>query len=473
MASLRLGGKLRRLRQELKLSQTQMAARLDISPSYLNLLEHNQRALTVPLLLKLAQTFDIEVAAFTRDDDERLIRELTEAFADPVFDGHDLKTTDLTGMVAQSPQLARAVLDLYRAWRNRADAPARDIRADPDEPTAPPIGIPVEEVADFIQARGNYFRDLEQAAEQLWDEAALSLDGLPRKLAEHLASRYAVDVLTQPELPGGALRQYDPRTRRLALAEALTPAGRAFQMAHQVAMLAHRPVIERLAANGKLTSAEADQLARISLANYFAAAVMMPYDAFLEAARRGRYDIERLMRRFGTSFEQCSQRLTTLSRPGDKGIPFHFLRLDLAGNIAKRFSGSGIPIARFGGACPRWNVHAAFTQPGQIRTQVSRLPDGSTWFCIARTVKRPGQLGQVERSACGIGCGIEHAREIAYADGLDLGAAARVVEIGVACRVCPRAQCADRAEPAPGFLGGLDLDWRGASPLAGPGPGGK
>src|SRR5713101_9364527 len=120
----RLGGKLRRLRRERKLSQATMAEQLGISASYLNLLEHNQRPVTVPALLKLAQRFSIDVQSLTAEDDSRLVSELMEAFADPLFDADDVKVNDLTDLVAASPNLGQALLTLYRAYRSgRPHAP--------------------------------------------------------------------------------------------------------------------------------------------------------------------------------------------------------------------------------------------------------------------------------------------------------------------------------------------------------------
>jgi hypothetical protein len=247
------------------------------------------------------------------------------------------------------------------------------------------------------------------------------------------------------------LRDYNPLTRRLELSEMLPLSSRTFQLAHQIAYLGFRPQLEHLSAGGKLTSAASDALARSALANYFAAAVMMPYDRFIQSARETRHDVEVLQSRFGVSFEQVCHRLTTLKRPGNEGVPFHLIRVDIAGNISKRFSASGIHIARFGAACPRWNVYDAFTTPGMIRVQVSEMPDGQTFFCLARTVEaaghravRSGLQPRLEKRAIALGCAIHHARDIVYADGLHLEDKQIVTPIGVSCRTCQRMDCADR-----------------------------
>src|SRR4029079_13274406 len=179
--------------------------------------------------------------------------------------------------------------------------------------------------------------------------------------------------------------------------------------------------------------------------NYFAAAVVMPYQMFRDAAKKVRYDVDILRNRFGVSFEQVCHRLTTLRRPGAEGVPMHFIRVDIAGNISKRFSASGIHIARFGAACPRWNVYDAFATPGMLRVQVSRMPEGQAYFCVARTVqaarrinRRGGLPHRAGQLSIGLGCAIQHARDLVYSDGLNLDDPEIVTPIGVSCRTCPR-----------------------------------
>ena len=458
MTEARFGGKLRRLRQDRRLSQAQMAEQLGISASYLNLLEHNQRPVTVPVLIKLSQRFSIDMELFNATDDARLLSELMEAFADPMFDAHDIKAADVKELVGASPNLGRAALTLYQAYRgSRTASRAPDEATETGEPDMDlPTGMPSEEVSDFLQLKGNYFADLEAAAEALWQEHQLSLETLYQDLTRVLATRFAVDVAVLPaDEMAGALRAYKPLSRRLCLSELLPVSSRSFQLAHQIALLGARDQILFAASGGKFTTAEADLLARSALANYFAGAVMMPYERFLEAARSSRYDLDILQHRFGASFEQICHRLTTLRRPGLAGVPFHLIRVDIAGNISKRYNGSGIQIARFGAACPRWNVYDAFSTPGMLRIQVSRMPDGGSFFCVARTIQpagRPatrGPFGQrVSQLSIGLGCPLAHARALVYADGLNLDDPQAMTPIGVNCRICERTDCTDRAMPS-------------------------
>ncbi len=452
-----LGAKLRGLRRKEGLSQTQLAETLGISASYLNLIEHNKRPLTAPLLIQLAQRYQLDLHAFSPEEDAAMASDLSETFGDPLFETLDLTTAELRDFVSQCPTAARGLLTLYRAYRAYRDArsAAEDLAAKVSEGQdllgLDRTRLPSEEVNDFIQRARNHFPALETAAEALWKDAGLGADGLFRDLARHLleAHRVVVRVVPAPE-SGGVLRRYQPERRLLELSEGLPLHSRVFQLAHQVALLEHGEALDGLAEDPLLTCAESRALARVALANYFAGAVMMPYAPFRSAAKKERHDIELLARRFQASFEQVCHRLTTLRRKGMEGIPFHFLRIDIAGNISKRFSASGIRFARFAGACPRWNVHAAFLTPGSIRTQLSQMPDGSTFFCIARTIRRESGGAHADHAvmAVGLGCEVTHARQLIYADGLDLANTAAAVPIGVSCRLCERADCAERAFPA-------------------------
>jgi predicted transcriptional regulator/DNA-binding XRE family transcriptional regulator len=473
MKSVRIGGKLRRLRQDRHLTQMQMAEALEISPSYLNLLEGNQRPVTVRVLLKLAEKFQIDLNSLAGDDDERLTTTLMEAFSDPMFDAADVKATDIRDLAATLPALGRAVLDLYNAYKRN---PAGDSTSSFGDDTTEigSLAIPSEEVAEFLQKRLNHFPDLEEAAEQLWVENGLAIHTLSRDLIQLLATRYAVDVDIVPsETMGGAMRRYNPLTRRLELSEMLPLASRTFQLGVQIAYLGFRKEIDQLIGGGKFSTPEADTLARAALASYFASAVMSPYQRFLEAARSTRYDITVLQHRFAKSFEQVCHRLTTLRRKGQEGLPFHLIRVDVAGNISKRFSASGIQMARFGSACPRWNVYDAFATPGTLRVQVSEMPDGQRFFCVARTIRpagrRSGRTGILQTGgqlSIGLGTNVQNAKDIAYADGLALDDPQIITKIGVSCRTCPRNDCADRAVPSLHQRLELDENRRGLSTYA-------
>lgn len=463
-----LGHKIRRLRRELNLTQAQMAEQLGLSPSYFNLIENNQRPATVNLLLKLSQVFEIDMQTFADTDEVRLVNQLTEVFGDPLFRDADIKKHDLRELAVVAPTLGEAVLELYQAYREAHDA-ARALAervADRDKlQLLQTKAFPLEEVRDFLQAHENYFPELESAAELLWKEAGLEVGDLYRGLVEHLQHRHEVKVKRMPvEVMGHAVRRFDLHSRRLLLSELIVPQARAFQLAVTIALLEHGKLIDGIVDAAGLSGDEARGLARVGLANYFAGAAQLPYDRFIQAARDLRYDIELLQHRFDATFEQVCHRLTTLQRPNARGVPFFLIRVDKAGNVSKRFSAAPLQFARFGGACPRWNVYDAFAAPGVLHTQLAEMTDGSRYFFIARTVRKTAGRHKTppQQFALALGCEVSHAPNLVYADGLSLDSDA-VVPIGVNCRLCERLDCSQRAFPPLNHKLIIDENRRGQS----------
>lgn len=475
MTDRHYGKRIRTLRQREGLTQGLLATRLDISPSYLNLIENDRRPLTTDLLLKLAQVFNLDLRYFSGEDDIHLTADMTELFGDAIFEDHPLTGRDIADFVAHSPDVARAVVRLHQAYthaRTSAEALAQRVLDDQDTmDTVERSRLSSEQLSDLLHRHGNYFPQLEAAAESLWREASLREDDLYTGLVQFIERAYRVMVKVVPLTQlGGAVRRYDPARRELLLSEALQSSSRAFQLATQIGILHCTGAIARIADDPQLTSDDARALARVVLAGYFAGAVLMPYTTFLGAAQETRYDIELLSQRFHTGFEQTCHRLTTLRRPGMEGVNFYFVRVDMAGNISKKFSSAGIRFPRFSGLCPLWNVHAAFLQPGVVRVQISRQIDGTTVLAIARTVRR--HVGTYHAPmvlySVGIGCDLSEAHKLVYADGMDISNPALAVPIGITCRLCERVSCQARAFPSVHRPLRVDENVRGVSFYAPP-----
>ncbi len=451
-SSRRLGAKVRALRRKRGLRQASLAEMLGISASYLNLIEHDRRPLSATLLLKLAELFELDLKTFAADSEARLATDLMEVFGDRALEDYRPNDAEVRDIAVGSPALARAVLHLYQRYRSAHDsalALATQVSEDRSLTGVDYPALPTEEVSDFIQSRLNHFPELEEAAEQLWAEAGLRPDDMYHGLSRYLVDALGIRVVyVGAEEDGGAVRRFHADRQVLALSDSLPRPSRKFQIAHQIALTKHSETLDRIAADGNWSSAGSRALCRIALANYLAGAVVMPYDRLISAARETRYDIDLLGNRFGASFEQVCHRLTTLRRQGDEGIPFHFVRTDIAGNISKRFSASGIGISRFG-ACPRWNLHSAFLTPGHVSTQLSATPDGTHYFCIARTVEKGARGHGAPQAVLAItlGCEVRYARQMVYADGIDLDNLESAVPIGTTCRLCERMDCRQRAVP--------------------------
>ena len=457
--SVHLGRRIRALRLRTGLSQAELAKRLGISSSYLNLLEHDRRPVTSALLLELSRVLDIDLRVLATGADAELLSALTEIFSDPVFEDHPMTAKELIGFAEGSPEVARAVIALHRAYSStRASIETlgeRLLDYQQDLGNIDRARLSSEQVSDFIERNVNYFPALEAEAERLLARTGDPSAGeeLFGRLSRHIADAHGVRVrvLTVREMRG-AVRRFDPERRELHLSELLRRGSRNFQLATQLGLLRCAPLLDELTIDPKLTSDESRALCRVALASYFAAAVLMPYEAFLRAAEEERYDIEVLGHRFRVGWEHTCHRLTTLRRPGAEGVSFYMLRVDLAGNISKRFSAAGIRFPRFSGLCSLWNVHAAFLQPGRVRVQLSRLPDGHTVLAVARTVQRHsgGYRSPEPPYAVGVGCDAAEGHRLVYGDGLDLEKMTAAVPIGITCRLCERLDCRARAFPSPG-----------------------
>jgi len=448
------------------MTQVQLAEAMGISASYLNLIEHEKRPLSAALLIKLSEIFDVDVRSFAKGADQGLRNDLMEIFADPMFDGIGMTNADVKELLANAPTIGQAVISLYRSHQSLRQSQVNAQSA--DFSTGP--SLPSEDVTDFLHRHMNYFPSLEDAAEQLWSNGSLDRNDLYRGLVLLLQRVYGVQVrVVEMNAMGGAVRRYVPERRLLMLSEVLEPTSRNFQLAQQIGFMGHSQTIDNIVSDEKFGSKDSRALVRIALANYFAGALLMPYQSFLDAAKAVRYDIDLLRHRFRASFEQVCHRLTNLRRPGASGVPFHFVRVDIAGNISKRYSASGMQFARFSGACSRWNVFAAFLTPGMIRVQVSQMPDGASFFSIARTMTKsvwafgaPHAVHAIE-----LGCDSRYAKELVYADGIDLSDANANIPIGTTCRLCTRMDCEQRAVPAAAHPLQVDENVRGISFYAG------
>ncbi|WP_027520515.1 short-chain fatty acyl-CoA regulator family protein [Bradyrhizobium sp. Ec3.3] len=442
---LYIGRRVREVREAAKLTQTAFAERLGISVSYINQIENNQRSVSASVLVLLAERFGIDLSSISTNDSDRLIAMLSEALADPVFSPHSPSLQELKLVVQNAPSFAQALLSCHQAYRRNSEQLASlddHIGSWSTEPT------PYEEVRDFFHFIDNYVHDLDVSAESLALELDIANSDANAALAKHLENQYG--VLIRRTDPGDSfLRRFDTASRTLFLSPYLPAATRSFQMAFQIAALEQEDQIEKIAKRAEFRTADAREVCKAGLRNYFAGALILPYQAFLATAKELRHDLDLIAARFGASLEQIAHRLSTLQRPGQKGVPVFFARVDRAGNITKRHSAAKLQFARYGAACPLWNVHQAFESPSRIIRQLAETPDGVRFLCVATELaKGHGGFGTLRpRYAIALGCEISYARDFVYADGLDLTSKGAYDPIGISCRICERADCAQRAVP--------------------------
>ncbi|MGB3480737.1 MAG: acetate metabolism transcriptional regulator RamB [Mycobacterium sp.] len=457
MAKTFVGSRVRQLRSERGFSQAALAQMLEISPSYLNQIEHDVRPLTVGVLLRITEVFGVDATFFASQDDTRLIAELREVTMDRDL-GIDVNQSELADIVSTHPAMAKAMVNLHRRYRlttAQLAAATEDRHADGSGSGA--ITMPHEEVRDYFYQRQNYLHELDTAAEDLTDRMRMHRGDLARDIAQRLAQVHGVRIVRRIDLGSTILHRYDPETKTLEMSGHLSGGQQVFKLAAELAYLEFGGLIDTIVAEGNFTSDESRVLARLGLANYFAAAAVLPYRQFHEVAENFRYDIERLSAFYAVSYETIAHRLSTLQRPSMRGVPLSFVRVDRAGNMSKRQSATGFHFSSSGGTCPLWNVYETFANPGKIGVQIAQMPDGRHYMWVARTVeRRASRYGQPGKTfAIGLGCELRHAHRLVYSEGLDLSGNV-ATPIGAGCRVCERDNCPQRAFPALGRA--LDLD---------------
>ena len=455
-----VGSRVRQLRSERGFSQAALAQMLEISPSYLNQIEHDVRPLTVAVLLRITEVFGVDATFFAPQDDTRLVAELREVTLDRDLD-IDIDPPEVAEIVSAHPSLARAVVNLHRRYQiTTAQLAAATEERFSDGSGSGSITMPHEEVRDYFYQRQNYLHELDTAAEDLTIQMRMHHGDLARELIRRLTEVHDVRINRRIDLGDTVLHRYAPKTNTLEISNHLSPGQQIFKMAAELAYLEFGELIDSMVEEGKFTSDESRKLARLGLANYFAAAAVLPYRQFHDVAENFRYDVERLSAFYSVSYETIAHRLSTLQRPSMRGVPFSFIRVDRAGNMSKRQSATGFHFSSSGGTCPLWNVYETFANPGKILVQIAQMPDGRNYMWVARTVERRAhRYGQPGKTfAIGLGCELRHAHRLVYSEGLDLSgdAGSIATPIGAGCRVCERDNCPQRAFPALGRA--LDLD---------------
>ncbi|MFK8082590.1 MAG: short-chain fatty acyl-CoA regulator family protein [Granulosicoccus sp.] len=473
MAKIFVGTRLRQLRRENDQSQAQMAKAVGISTAYVNLLENNQRSLSVKVLMSIADAYGVDWRDLIQDGSDRLLADLRSAIQDPLFNTGQPDIQELRLAVDHAPKLVENFLHLYRSHSNVIE---RVMQTGDQLSTGASLASPEAIVHDFFRGHSNYFSVLEEYSEKLRAEDPCEPDDLYYRIKARLRGKHGIEVSTAPiEQMERSLRIYEEIEGKIILSEALDFPNRTFQLAHMLGLIECASQIDKLTADisSEVTANKGDAdhagkvRCQVELANYFASAFLMPYTQFKSAAESLAYDINRLGKTFGVSFEQVCHRLTTLQRKGDRGIPFFFIRVDRAGNVTKRFNASSITIAEYGGACPVWDLHATFSNPGTILPQFVEMPDGKRFFTISRTADRPAYSrdSQARRQALSLGCDLSHVDNIGYARPFNQSDEQLYGKIGINCRICPRQSCAQRAHNPLGIELSVDPSRRGDTRL--------
>lgn len=444
-----LGPRVRRIRNSLGLTQTAMAEDLGISPSYLNLIERNQRPLTVPLIIKLSSVYKIDPQEL-QVEGAGTLSALKEVFNDPLLVGELPGDQELVEVADAAPNAASGIVKLYRAYNEQlarlSDLSAMLAKGD-NSLQISSSRLPIDIVRNAFEERPNYFGRIDEAAEKFSDEF-VSADEPAASLRDWLKSKHGITVRVLPVQTMPSLRRrLDRHSMRLFISARLSPHDRLREIAIEAGMLALAKPIQDELEGLNLQGEEAIRIARAELARYAAHAMIMPYAKFQAAVKRYEYDIDALSAQFNVSFEQVVTRLTTLQRPDLPAVPYFLLEVDNAGNIVRRAGAKGYPRSQFGGACPKHSIYSAFSLPGQVFVNQVELPDGASFITLSRSVDGlKGALNDpVRRTAVMLCCSSEYADQISYSKDINH---LKNIDVGSACRLCERQGCVSRAEPS-------------------------
>ena len=455
-----MGQRLRELRLRRGLQQSEVARRLKISPAYLSLIEKGKRVVQLPLLFQALELYDVAVEDFMQSLGERHVDDgLAQLLDDPLLRSLNLTEEDLAS-ISSEPRMVTTITALFNLYKNTrsqldhvmARIAQREKQGDDD---ALRFGYnPYDEVTDFLEQHDNWFGSLEERAQQFRRDCGfgrrVSSEDLERGLLEQTGVRVR---RIADRADSSVIRSWDADERILTVSNDLFEQRMKFQLAHTVALALfdeeglYEPIVEGYRGQ----HAETRKLIKIHLANYFAGALLLPYPEFYREVTATRHDVELLAHLFESSYETVAHRMCNLSDPRRRGVPMHFLRVDLAGNISKRYSGDGIRFPHHGGSCPKMAVHLAFLTPNVVAKQYSSFPDGSTYFCFAKVVSEPVQGSLVKGTTYSIGLGThaDDAKHFAYADDIPFADPKKMaVPVGTTCRFCERADCNMRSAPS-------------------------
>ena len=464
---LKIGPKIKAFRRQLGLQANKLAEELEISPSYLNLIEGGKRKIDGDLLLKVCEKLNIQLSDLTTKSDINLENTISEILDDKLFEDLDILGPEVKDLVGTNPKIGRALVRLGDILKKKDHELINKI-----EKLSGKIvdnrknSFPGEVISDFLQENKNYFSKLEDFANKVFEKIQVNNRTRYIALCEYLKKEYSItvkDIIPEDGKPFSKI--FNKKKKELLLSDYNTLETKKLHAASQIAQEGASKEIDQYLSNFNFPSEESKRLTQVALLNYCGAAILMPYKLFHSECKKLKYDLELLQNTFATSFEQVAHRVTCLQDPKLPGIPFHMLRTDIAGNISKRFSLSGIEIPRYGGACPRWNVYSAFTRPGVIQAAVSKMTNGEKYVCIARTVEKGvGRYGLSKSIlSIGLGCEAKYAKQFVYTENLDISDKKTEIPIGVSCRTCDRLDCSQRAFPPLHKKFDVDINSRGVS----------
>ncbi|TCP38050.1 helix-turn-helix transcriptional regulator [Rhodovulum marinum] len=423
------GTRIRERRTVLGMRQAELARRAGISPSYLNLIEHNRRRIGGKLLVELARHLGVEASALTEGAGAALIETLREAAAGQ--EGAAAEIDRLEEFAGRFPGWAALLAARHRRVRELE----RTVEMLTDRMTHDPfLSTSLHEVISAvtsIRSTAAILAETEDIDPDWQRRFHRNLSDDSRRLAEGAQALVAY-------LDEGA---DDPGTQSSPQEEV-----EAYLRARDY----HLPELERalppeparlVGEAAELTSAPARELALGFLRRYRRDAELMPLDAFAEAARAERLDPGRLAARFGVDPGAVFRRLAALPRAAAGG-PVGLVTCDGSGTLTFRKPVEGFALPRFGAACPLWPLYQALARPMAPLRAVVELGGPVPQRFLTYALCQPALAGGFD------GPQVLEAAMLILPEETVPAPEGRGQPIGTSCRICPRRGCVARREPS-------------------------
>ncbi|MBR26064.1 MAG: hypothetical protein CML46_03790 [Rhodobacteraceae bacterium] len=508
MPTTMIGLRIRERRRAAGLRQVELAERMGISASYLNLIEREKRRASPDLAARAARALGVDPSELDGAVERRLADRMAEIAADPEYSDLGLDADAARDLLGRHPGWGRA---LARAWASRREA-ARTVEALSDRLTHDPfLSDAVHRMLTHVAAMRSTSEileavdDIEPAQRRRFHEILLTESTRASEVSENLArffdaahqgaeaSTPVEDVeeafldagnrfasLEPPEPFGGA--DAHPEAIYGALRATLPGGGAAVAPPEAPPVVRRRALGEAVArqrlagaidaeidARPRLRDGAARRRAEAALIEYAVDAMLMPVAPFAETGRRLGWDLDAMAASFGVSFDAAARRLTSLGGvaatgggaggggaggggSGGGGAPSPatgapraaYVRINAAGVALQRRLLPEITLPRHGAACPLWALYRALSQPGVTLRQLAEFPSGERAVFVARA--EPPEAPAWGRPLQQQASLIALPGEAAAATVYAPRPRETPEPVGPNCRVCAREDCRWRAE---------------------------
>ena len=192
---LKIGPKIKAFRRQLGIQANKLSAQLNISPSYLTLIEGGKRRIDGDLLLKVCQELKIELSDLTTKDDINLTNNISELLDDKLFEDLDILGPEIKDLVNTNPKIARALIKLGDNFKQKDHELINKVESLSGKMIdSRKASFPGEVVSDFLQENKNYFPKLESFADTIFEKIQTNKRTRYMSLCEFIKKEYSITV---------------------------------------------------------------------------------------------------------------------------------------------------------------------------------------------------------------------------------------------------------------------------------------